>query len=351
MMRGDAGLTSLFMQEFEWCKVQPGEAAAIVTETGSRPEYLEASVAALTAMGARPFQIMLPFRSSEMDGTPAINRGNASSTVLNGFPEVVELLKRVTLVVDLTLEGLIHSDQRGEILASGARLIVIREPADALARLLPTAERTVRIDKSVELLKNASQMTVTSKSGTNLRVDLRGSAPKGSYGFCAKPGVSANWATGMALTYPASLEVDGDVILAPGDIVYPFYTYVRSEVALRFRGGFVEAVEGASLDAELIRDYMARWNDRNAYGISHVGWGLHERALWDAITFYPRNEAMGVDGRSFEGNFLISTGPNYVAKRHTACHFDIPMRNCSVFLDGKPVVLDGAIVEPTIVRR
>jgi 2,5-dihydroxypyridine 5,6-dioxygenase len=60
---------------------------------------------------------------------------------------------------------------------------------------------------------------------------------------------------------------------------------------------------------------------------------------------------MGVDGRCFEGNFLVSTGPNYVAKRHTACHFDIPMRGCSIFLDGRPIVLDGTVVEPTIVRQ
>ena len=39
-----------------------------------------------------------------------------------------------------------------------------------------------------------------------------------------------------------------------------------------------------------------------------------------------------------------------VTADHTTCHFDFPARNCNVFLDGKPIVLDGIIVEPTIKR-
>jgi len=59
---------------------------------------------------------------------------------------------------------------------------------------------------------------------------------------------------------------------------------------------------------------------------------------------------MGLDGRVFEGNFLFSTGPNHAAGRHSGCHFDIPLRSCSIFLDGAPIVIDGIIVEPSVRR-
>ena len=72
---------------------------------------------------------------------------------------------------------------------------------------------------------------------------------------------------------------------------------------------------------------------------------MHEKALWDALTFYDRNQAAGVDGRSFEGNFLISTGPNYAAGRHSRCHFDIPMRHCNISVDNEPVVVAGSLVD------
>ena len=150
--------------------------------------------------------------------------------------------------------------------------------------------------------------------------------------------------------YPKSADVDGEVVLTPGDIIFPFKKYVEERVVLRFKGAFVEMVEGEGVDARLLREYMECWNERNAYGISHVGWGLHEKAHWHALGLYGKEETQGLDGRCVEGNFLLSTGPNYAAARHTLCHFDIPMRDCSIFLDGRPIVIEGAITEPSIKR-
>ena len=345
MPTANAALTALFMQQFRWCAVADGESAAILTESGSREDYAEAAHGALAALGARPFQLSLPSHSPLEGEVASIARGNASSTLLDRYPEVAELLKAVDFIVDLSLEGLIHSKQRGALLAAGARILLIREPPDALERLLPSAARNRRIDRAVERLGGAAEMTVASPAGTDLRVDLGGAAVKGAYGFCDRPGTSATWATCAVVAYPASTRVDGEVALACGDILFPFHRYVESPVTLSFRDGFVAEIAGGGLDAELLRDYYARWNDRNAYGISHVGWGLHENALWDALSFYSRSESAGVDGRSFAGNFLISTGPNYAAGRHSRCHFDIPMRCCTVALDGDPVVVDGRLVD------
>lgn len=59
-------------------------------------------------------------------------------------------------------------------------------------------------------------------------------------------------------------------------------------------------------------------------------------------------------GLSFYGNFMFSTGPNTDAggKRDTHCHLDVPMRRCSVSLDGRPMTIDGDVVaEGQRVRR
>ena len=344
----NVALASLFQTEFEWCRLARGESVAVVTEPSSPSSYVAACLASLAGMGARPFQVMLPL-TPRTDDVPVVAQGSGASTILADFPHVVELLGKCGLVIDLTLEGMVHSPETKTILGGGARMLWIREPADALARLLPTAERVRRIDRSVELLTGAREMTVTSKAGTRFRANLEGSLVTGSRGFCAEPGRWAHWGQGLAAAYVKSLEVEGDIVLDVGDIVFPFNRYVESRTTFRFRDGFVEAIEGEGLDAELIRDYMGRWQDRNAYGISHVGWGLHERGLWHALSLYG-STSMGLDGRVFEGNFLFSTGPNHAANRHSGCHFDIPLRRCSIFLDGRPIVIDGAIVEPSIRR-
>jgi 2,5-dihydroxypyridine 5,6-dioxygenase len=89
---------------------------------------------------------------------------------------------------------------------------------------------------------------------------------------------------------------------------------------------------------------MASFEDENAYGISHIGWGMLETARWGILAYDRRG--MGMHGRSFYGNVLFSTGPNgeLGGPNETLCHVDVPMRNCSLFLDDEPIVVDGDLV-------
>jgi 2,5-dihydroxypyridine 5,6-dioxygenase len=92
-----------------------------------------------------------------------------------------------------------------------------------------------------------------------------------------------------------------------------------------------------------MREYFAAWGDREAYAVSHVGWGMNRRARWDALVMYDRRDVNGTEQRAFAGNFLYSTGANEVAGRYTLGHFDLPLRNCTIALDGRPVVEAGRL--------
>ena len=103
-------------------------------------------------------------------------------------------------------------------------------------------------------------------------------------------------------------------------------------------------VLGEGVDAELMRGYFAAWGDPAAYAVSHLGWGLNRRARWDAMAFYDTADCTGTELRAFAGNFLYSTGANEVAGRHTLGHFDLPVRGCTVALDGAAVVQRGVLL-------
>ena len=63
-----------------------------------------------------------------------------------------------------------------------------------------------------------------------------------------------------------------------------------------------------------MRDYMDQFHDPDGYAISHIGWGLNEKALWSGPMMDTRG--IGQEGRSFYGNVLFATGPNQELGRH-----------------------------------
>ena len=59
---------------------------------------------------------------------------------------------------------------------------------------------------------------------------------------------------------------------------------------------------------------------------------------------YDKTQINGTEFRALAGSFMISTGANEFLDRYTNCHFDFPMRHCSVRLDGSQIISDGDLV-------
>ena len=162
-----------------------------------------------------------------------------------------------------------------------------------------------------------------------------------------EPGAKvAYWPAGLALFFPLENTVNGRVVLDVGDVNLTFKRYFETQVTLVIENDFVTAIEGDGLDAQLMRSYYEGWNDPNAYAISHVGWGLNPGARWDALMMYDKTQVNCTELRALPGSFLISTGANEFAGRYTNCHFDLPMRNCSVSLDGQEIIKAGDLLPP-----
>jgi 2,5-dihydroxypyridine 5,6-dioxygenase len=137
--------------------------------------------------------------------------------------------------------------------------------------------------------------------------------------------------------------VNGALVLDRGDVNLTFKRYLQDPVTLVIENDHAVHVKGDHVDGEMMRGYFAAWGDPSAYAVSHVGWGLNRRARWDAMNFYDKQDFNGTELRAFAGNFLYSTGANEVAGRHTLGHFDLPLRGCTITLDGVPVVERGVL--------
>ena len=330
-----------FCNVFERCAVSSGTSVAIISESQSRSINVRLAELALLRSGAQVFHIVVP---TPAQTAPVPVRSTGASDALQGIKPVVGALASVELVVDCTVEGLLHAPELAEILAGGARVLMISsEHPEILERLQPDAGLEKQVKSAIRRLRNALSMQVTSSAGTDLAIDLNGAVAGGGWGYTTRPGTVTHWPGGLCLCFPAAASVNGRLTLAPGDVNLTFKRYLESEVRLSVENDYVTEIEGNGLDAQLMREYFAAWNDRDAYAVSHVGWGMNPAARWDALTMYDRNDVNGTELRAFAGNFLYSTGANEVAGRHTLGHFDLPLKDCSIVLDGETVVSEGRL--------
>jgi 2,5-dihydroxypyridine 5,6-dioxygenase len=238
---------------------------------------------------------------------------------------------------------------------SGTRVLMIIDAPDDLEQLLSPPGLKEAVKYAEALYSRTREVRVVSEAGTDLRYS-RGDYPvMAQWGFSDEPGHFDHWGGGHLHTFPNEGSAHGTVVIQPGDIVIlPYCRYVHDAVRLEIQDGFVTRIEGG-LDAKLMRDWLedgkAHDNDRDPYAVSHLGWGLNPQARWYSLALNGEEpERHRAGARVFAGNFLFSTGPNSQGggKRTTRGHYDVPMRDCTVMLDGKVIIDKGRIVDPAM---
>ncbi|MCW2696630.1 MAG: hypothetical protein JWR62_1715 [Modestobacter sp.] len=330
------------LQQLRLSAVHEGETVAVLSRGAERGEYADAFLWAAQQLGAATYHMRLPAPSSAKGAWAVGESGLATN------PLAVQALQAADMVVDLTF--LLFSKEQFAIQDAGTRILTAVEPAPLLARLMPTRELRERVEVGAELLAGARTMRITSPAGTDVTYRLGVYPTVGEYGFTDTPGRWDHWPAAFVFTGGADDGVDGRIVLSPGDVLLPFNTYVQTPVELTIEAGFIRDIRGvdgrSSLDADLLRSYIERFQDPRGYGMSHVGWGLDERAHWHGLTQF--GGGMGMELRSFYGNVMFSIGPNNElgGPNDTPCHFDIPMRGCSLHLDDQLIVDAGELTVP-----
>lgn len=339
-MSAPSTFVDLCVSELELCGVREGETVAVLSQMDERLDYADAFMAASRKLGAVPFHVRLPEASTTLLGDAGA--WTVGTTPLAHNRAAIDSLKQADLVIDLMF--LLFSREQIEIQEAGARMLLCVEPVDNLARLFPTQDQRRRVEASEELLGKAKTFRFTNRAGTDVVYQLGAYPVMTEYGFTDIPGRWDHWPAGFLFTGGADDGVDGKVVVDRGDIIItPFKKFVDDPVELTIEHGIIQDVRGG-FDAELLRDYMAQFEDDKAYGIAHIGWGCNEKARWSGLANDRRS--IGMESRCFYGNTLFSTGPNQElgGTNDTQCHIDIPMRNCSVYLDDEPVLIDGEFV-------
>ena len=291
-------------------------------------------------MGARPFHVVMPTpRNREI--VPV--RSTGASEAIQRLGPVITAFQQAGFVVDCTIEGLMHAVETPEILKAGARILNIsNEHPEAL-------ERWCRIRRWRSAFARRRKCCADQADARDIKGRHRARRRYGRRVHGRRVGVDgqARYAGALARRHrrqlPQERNVNGTLVMAPGDINLTFKRYLTSPMRMTLKDDYVIELEGEGTDAAMMRAYLAAWGDREAYAVSHVGFGMNPGARYEALTMYDQRDTNGTEMRAVAGNFLFSTGANEFAGRYTAGHFDLPMMGTTIELDGVAVVREGVL--------
>ena len=336
-----AKLVQLYRRELELCQVKKGETIAVVSDLATRREYIQAAFAAADDLGADIYELCVnSLPSWTKVGVPTI--GQCKGTL--------EAVCAADLVVVFHVP--LFTRWLKDVMGGGARVLMIIDAPDDLEQLMAPRGLKEACKHAESLYKKTKSVRVTSKAGTDLTYHCGEYPVMTQWGYADERAHFDHWGGGHIHTFPNEGSAHGTVVLQPGDIVIlPYCRYVADPVKLEIREGHIVKVEGA-MDAKLMRDWLEDGKssaaDRDPYAVSHLGWGMNPQALWYGIALHGDTpERHRAAARTFPGNFLFSTGPNTQGggRRNTRGHYDVPMRDCTVELDGRKVIEDGSIVD------
>ncbi len=331
-----ASFTEICLHQLKMSGVRNGERLIVLTQGNDRLAYADAFMAAGQRVGASMFHMRLP--------APLPTAGwSVGVTGLAAMPDAVEALKNCDMLIDCIF--LLFSPEQFAIQGAGTRILTAVEPPELLARMLPYPELREKVELAHAMLDKAKVMRITSPHGTDVTYRLNIYDAIAEYACTDTPGRWDHWPSGFVFTGGDDDGVDGQIVVSPGDILLPQNVMVREPITYTIEKGWITDIRGG-LEAEILKSYMASFDDKRGFGMSHVGWGMNPQAKWHNFVPGEFPGGMGMEPRAFYGNVMFSTGPNNElgGPNDTPCHLDIPMRNCSLFLDDEPMVIDGDVV-------
>ena len=338
-------LTSMFEDVLKMSKVDSTQSVAVLKSHYSNQAIVQAATDAAIRLGARVYGVELPSFHAPMAMGNDLT-AYCGDTALTGNKAAQTALEAADLIVDTMM--LLHSPEQEQILKTGTRILLAVEPPEVLARIMPTMADKLMVKSAEEVLKTANSIEVTSAAGTNFKAALGQYPAVTEYGLADEPGRWDHWPSGFLFSWPNEETAEGVIVIDKGDILLPFKQYCRETITLEIEKGFITNIHGG-FEAEYLAEYLKYFGDPEVYGISHIGWGLQTRAQWTAMGLHDKNDGMCMDARAFAGNFLFSTGPNTEVggSRKTPAHMDIPLRNCTITLNGDLTVVEkGQVVAP-----
>lgn len=251
-------------------------------------------------------------------------------------PEVVaEAMKAADVVLAPTSMSLSHTRARKEASATGVRMATLPGiTEETMARTLVADYRVVaeRSRKLAEALTGGKEVRVTTPAGTDLRLSIEGRECRYDTGIYTSPGDFGNLPAGEAFVAPVEGSADGLLVVdgAMGGI-----GLLAEPLTMKIEEGFAAQITGGAGASRLLS--MVEPLGRSARAIGELGLGTNDMA---------RITGNVLEDEKVMGTAHVAIGNNlgFGGKIDVPLHLDGMLLRPTVFVDGRPVVVDGRVV-------
>lgn len=302
--------------------VRPGERLLIVTDFGRPRSITDLLTETASQYGLQPVVVLMPAREMGGEEPPTA---------------VAAAMREADAIIIQTSHSMTHTNAERSALRDGARVCNIREVDEEMMIQGGMTADYIEVDRitqlGVALLSAASRARVTTPSGTDLRIDLRGRPAFGLSGFARQPGQFSGLPDGEAAIAPLEGTTTG-VLVNPyliekiGPVTDPF----RLEVV----AGRIDRIEGGA-QAVTLNAILDRKDPGARNFAAELALGTNP-----ACRLIPKSRE--IKKRLGQAHVALGDNVSLAGTVDSAIHLDIIMLDATVTLDEHVVVQDGKAV-------
>lgn len=254
---------------------------------------------------------------------------------------VAERMIGFDVVIALTAFSLAHSQARIDASAAGARFLSLPQYSESLLghpmvrvdyqRIAPT------VAKVSNLLTMGNVLTVTSRAGTNLTIDIQGRSGNNCPAFLTAPGDLGSPPDIEANVSPLETGSNGIAVI-DGSITHPSIGLLRDPVFIEFDAGVATSFRTRDQMTSDSLKALFDGQDPARKVLAELGVGLNPDAVLTGVMLSDEG-TLGSAHLGLGSNFYVG-GLNRVD-----FHLDFVMKDVTVTVDGTDILRDGHFVE------
>ena len=302
-------------------RVQTGEKLLIVTDTVLKEIGIALQDAGKT-LGLDPVLIEILPRERNGEEPPEL---------------VTHAMMKSDVVVAPTSKSLTHTEARRKACAGGARVATMPGiTKETMVRCLNADYYKIaaRTEKRAEMLSEGEVIHVTSPSGTDITLPIKGIKAIPSTGLFHEPGKFGNLPSGEAYLMPEEGKSNG-VFVVDGSMAGIGNLEGKQPIKVKVENGMAVEISGGP-EADELKAKLSAVGEM-AFNIAEFGVGT--------------NDAAKIIGNILEdekvmGTIHIALGNNMSmgGTVNVPIHLDGIIKNPSFELDGKPIMKDGQLL-------